>query len=97
MASAPFDPLTTTATELQEFLNSRQLTSVQLVDMYLSEIEKYNEWLKAVICTAPRSDLIKKAHELDRERADGANRSHLHGLPILIKVHSRSLGSLISC
>ena len=86
MASAPFDTLTTTATELQESLKSGQLTSVQVVETYLSEINKYNGWLKAVICTAPPLDLIKKARELDDERADGATRSHLHGLPILVKV-----------
>lgn len=86
MASPAFDPLTVTASELQDYLESGKLTSEQLVDVYLSEISKSNPYLKAVIATAPRESLLQRAQELDRERSAGKIRSKLHGIPILVKV-----------
>lgn len=86
MAAAPFDVLTTTASELQILLASGKVTSAQLIDVYLAEIERNNGYLKAVICTAPRNSLVEKANALDRERSSGTTRSHLHGLPMLVKV-----------
>ncbi|CAL8579858.1 hypothetical protein XPA_005588 [Xanthoria parietina] len=85
MAAAPFDVLTTTASELQILLASGKVTSAQLIDVYLAEIERNNGYLKAVICTAPRNSLVEKANALDRERSGGRTRSHLHGLPMLAK------------
>ncbi|CAO1601940.1 hypothetical protein XANCAGTX0491_005578 [Xanthoria calcicola] len=86
MAAAPFDVLTTTASELEILLASGEITSAQLIEVYLAEIEKNNGYLKAVICTAPKDSLIEKANALDRERSSGTTRSHLHGLPMLVKV-----------
>ncbi|KAI4220073.1 MAG: hypothetical protein LQ349_008177 [Xanthoria aureola] len=85
MAAAPFDVLTTTASELQILLASGTVTSAQLIEVYLAEIERNNGYLKAVICTAPKNSLIEKASALDRERSSGTTRSHLHGLPMLVK------------
>ena len=86
MAAAPFDVLTTTASELQILLASGKVTSAQLVEVYLAEIERNNGYLKGVICTAAKNSLIDKANALDRERSSGRTRSHLHGLPMLVKV-----------
>lgn len=86
MATVAFDVLTTTAAELQMSLTSGLLTSVQLVQVYLDEIEKHNGYLKAVIAAAPRASLMQKAKALDEERSSGTIRSQLHGLPILVKV-----------
>lgn len=55
MAAAPFDVLTTTASELQILLASGKVTSAQLIEVYLAEIEKNNGYLKAVIFTAPKT------------------------------------------
>ena len=71
--------------ELQSLLSSGKLTSAQLVEVYLAEIDKYNGYLKAVIATAPKQQLIEKAKTLDHERSRGTLRSQLHGLPILVK------------
>lgn len=86
MAAAPFDVLTTTASELQILLASGKFTSAQLIEVYLVEIERNNGYLKAVICTAPKHSLFEKANALDRERSSGKTRSHLNGLPMLVKV-----------
>lgn len=93
MAAAPFDVLTTTATELGSFLSSGAVTSAQLVEVYLAEIDKHNGYLKAVIATAPKTSLVEKAKTLDNERSCGTVRSPLHGLPILVKVWP----TLIAC
>ncbi|KAI9817887.1 MAG: hypothetical protein M1827_001006 [Pycnora praestabilis] len=79
------DPLQATAVEIQVRLNSSRLRSVEVIDIYLKQIEEYNGYLKAVITTAPRSSLIEHAEELDKERANGKIRGPLHGIPILVK------------
>ena len=79
------DPLTATAADLQSQLSSGKVNSVELVELYLSEIEKHNDYLKAVISTAPVKDVLAKARALDEERKSGHVRSPLHGIPILIK------------
>ncbi|KAF2756644.1 amidase signature enzyme [Pseudovirgaria hyperparasitica] len=61
------------------------ITSVDLVNIYLDEIERHNGYLKAVICTAPRKGLEQQASQLDEARRAGRLRSRLHGIPILIK------------
>lgn len=88
MALATFDVLTTTAAELQKSLNPGLLTSVQLVEVYLDQIERHNGYLKVVIATASRVSLMEKAKTLDEERSSGTTRSQLHGIPVLVKVQS---------
>lgn len=84
--SIPFNVLTTTASDLKRLLQSGTITSVEIVKIYLEEIERYDGYLKSVICTAPKDDLLARAKTLDQERHDGQQRSKLHGIPILIKV-----------
>ena len=88
-----FDPRTATASDLQELLRAAKVTSVQLVKIYLKQIEQYNSYHKAVISTAPVSAILNKAEKLDAERAEGNVRSSLHGIPILIKASSLSMGT----
>lgn len=85
-SEAEFDVLTTTASQLSNLLAAGKTTTVQLAEIYLHEIEKHNGYLRAVIATAPRASLLEKAAVLDKERENGASRSKLHGIPILVKV-----------
>lgn len=78
--------LTVTASELEAKLNDNSITSRQLVKLYLSQIAKYNGYLKAVIAVAPEELLDRTAAGLDAERAAGNVRGPLHGIPILLKV-----------
>jgi amidase len=83
-----FDTLTATAGELQELLHDGKLTSVGVIDVYLKQIEKHNHnglKLNAIISVAPRDILVKRAERLDQERRNGAARSPLHGIPIVVK------------
>ncbi|KAJ4297432.1 hypothetical protein N0V90_005323 [Kalmusia sp. IMI 367209] len=80
-----FDPLTATATDAQAQLAEGSLTSETLVQLYLSQIARYNSFFNAIIATAPEDLLYKRARELDEERANGTVRGPLHGIPILVK------------
>ncbi|UKZ83146.1 hypothetical protein TrVFT333_010951 [Trichoderma virens FT-333] len=77
--------LTATADDLQRELSAGGINSKQLVKIYLSQIERHNDYLKAVISTAPESLLLGRASMLDDERQRGKLRSPLHGIPILVK------------
>jgi amidase len=83
-----FDPLTVSAFELSELLNAQALSSVQIVQLYLREIELHNRrgrQLRALISVAPKHEVLKIARKLDEERARGKIRGPLHGIPIVLK------------
>ena len=84
----PFNPLTTTALSLQSSLQSGSLTSVQILQAYLSQVEKHNhagQQLNAIISIAPLDSLFAQAGQLDLERKEGKLRGRLHGLPVVVK------------
>jgi amidase len=88
-ASLPdLDLLTITAFDLAEMLANQMVTSVEIVEAYLHEIEQHNRrgrQLRALISVAPRHELLRIAKRLDEERARGKVRGPLHGIPIVVK------------
>ena len=75
-----------TIAELQEKLESGELTSRRLAELYLGRIEavdKSGPYINSVIELNP--DALQIADTLDEERKAGKTRGALHGLPILIK------------
>ena len=83
-----FDVLSTTASDLQSLLTNRKITSVQIVEEYLQQIEKHNHAgakLNAIISTAERGIVLAQAAALDEERKYGSLRGPLHGIPIIVK------------
>ncbi|KAI0191098.1 amidase signature enzyme [Astrocystis sublimbata] len=82
------DVLTVTSTELQQFLSKGYIQSVDLVEIYLDQIERENHSgleLNAMISTTPKHILHEIAKELDAERRRGIVRGPLHGIPISVK------------
>ena len=69
--------------------NENQLTSRQLVDLYLDQIAALNPQLRSVLEVNP--DARNQAEEADREREEAAkdhkcrSLGELHGIPILLK------------
>lgn len=59
------------------------LTSVQLVQLYLDRISKFDIVINAVLELNP--DALEIAAGLDRERLASGARSILHGIPLLVK------------
>ncbi|KAK4241733.1 amidase signature domain-containing protein [Achaetomium macrosporum] len=81
-----FDVLTTNATDLQHLLETGKTTSVQIVLAYLSQIERHEHQLHALISVASREALIAIAAERDEERLQqGRTRGPLHGMPVVLK------------
>ena len=84
----PTDLLTLDAHSLQERMKDGSLTAVDLVTSCLAQIRKHDDRLRAIISVAPRDLLLKRAQQLDQERALRYFRSDLHGIPILVKVRT---------
>lgn len=82
------DLLSATAADLRNLLQTNQVSSVDLVKAYMRQIIKYDGRLKALISLAPEEDVIASAAALDKERLEGRERSQLHGIPIVLKVHN---------
>ncbi|MFI5252262.1 MAG: amidase [Bacteroidota bacterium] len=66
--------------QLAELIRTRKITSVQLTQMYIDRIKKYNPMLKAVI-TITEDLAMQEAKLADEEIAKGKYRGLLHGIP----------------
>ena len=75
-----------TISDLQEKLESGELTARRLAELYtdrISEIDKDGPYINSVLELNP--DALEIADSLDAERKAGKTRGPLHGIPILIK------------
>ena len=69
---------------IQQAFKEGSLTSRQLVEYYLDQIQALNPLLHAVIEVNP--DAVRQADRADRERWRGCHlRGGLHGIPVLLK------------
>lgn len=83
------DVLDASMESLQKLLQAGKLSSVDLINGYLDQIEKHNTNglnLRAIISVAPRELVVARARELDEERQRSGTRGKFHGIPIIIKV-----------
>ncbi|KAJ5746016.1 amidase signature enzyme [Penicillium odoratum] len=80
-----FNVLTTNAVELRELLEKNKITSVQVVENYLAQIDRYETALNALISPAPPEKVLEIAKCRDEERQKGHIRSPFHGIPIILK------------
>ncbi len=69
-----------TVTQLAHLIRTRQVTSVELTEMYLSRLKKYNEVLECVV-TFTEELAMEQAKRADAEIANGHYRGPLHGIP----------------
>lgn len=67
-------------TELSELVRRRKVSSLELTEMYLGRIRKYDPVLKAVI-TITEDRARAQARQADAEIARGKYRGPLHGIP----------------
>lgn len=75
-----------TIDSINDAFDSSQLTSKELVQLYLDRIEAYDDngpSLNSILSLNPRA--LRIAARLDRERRLEGPRSPLHGIPILLK------------
>ena len=67
-------------TELSELVRSRRVTSMQLTQMYLARLKKYDPVLRCVI-SLTEERALKQAAAADSEIKRGQYRGPLHGIP----------------
>jgi Asp-tRNA(Asn)/Glu-tRNA(Gln) amidotransferase A subunit family amidase len=65
---------------LADLVRRRRITSVQLTELYLERLERFDPVLKCVI-TLTRDRAMAKAREADSEIGRGLYRGPLHGIP----------------
>lgn len=66
--------------QLAYLLKNRKITSVELTNIYLNRIEKYDPQLQAVI-TITKDLALQQAAKVDKEIANGQYKGLLHGIP----------------
>ena len=72
------------ATELRDLMTSRQLSSVELTQLYLERIDRLDGRLNSYLTLTPEIAL-QQARTADEAAARGESLGALHGLPISIK------------
>jgi Asp-tRNA(Asn)/Glu-tRNA(Gln) amidotransferase A subunit family amidase len=70
----------TSVVELGHLLKTRKVTSVELTEMYLGRLHKYNDKLNCVVTFLDETALAQAKHA-DAEIAAGKYRGPLHGVP----------------
>jgi aspartyl-tRNA(Asn)/glutamyl-tRNA(Gln) amidotransferase subunit A len=70
-----------TLTEASESLRRRAITSEQIVEQCLAQIDALNPKVNAFI-TVLHAEARRQAQQLDAERKAGRDRGPLHGIPI---------------
>lgn len=71
-------------TQLAELVRTKQVSSVELTQMYLARIKRYNPKLLCVV-TITEELALRQAREADAEIAAGRYRGPLHGIPWGVK------------
>lgn len=69
-----------TVTRLAELIRTKQVTSVELTEMYLSRLKKYGSTLQCVI-TLTEDLAMKQARQADADIRSGNYKGPLHGIP----------------
>ncbi len=86
LGAATFQLVEATVDQIQKALQTKLITSEQLVQMYLSRIAAYDDQgpaLNAYIYLNP--DAEQQARQLDQQRHPGKARSPLYGIPVALK------------
>jgi amidase len=78
-----FDVVEATIPQMRTALEKKQITSRDLVMLYLARIGMYEDKLHCIITVNPHA--LQEADERDQERALGRVRGPLHGIPIALK------------
>jgi len=73
-----------TVTQLAELVRSKQVKSVELTEMYLARLKRYNPKLNCVV-NLTEELALRQARAADQEIAAGHYRGPLHGIPWGVK------------
>ena len=84
------------ATELMALLKAKELSSVELLELFLARIKAHNERFNIVV-TLDADNAKRAAKQADEERARGHASGALHGLPMTIKDSWEVVGMTATC
>ena len=79
--------------QLAQMIRDRTVSAVEVLDVYLERVVKYNSQLNA-ICTLDEERARQRAKEADEALARGENWGILHGVPVTIKDAFETAGLL---
>ena len=81
-----FEVMEKSIEDLQKALQDKQVTSQELVELYLARIAAYDQRGPALNAVVALNPLARdEAAKLDAERAEKGSRGPLHGIPLLVK------------
>ena len=72
------------AHELAGLLRQRDVSAVELLQLYLERVQRFNPALNAVVVT-DEENALQRAQDMDRALAKGEHCGPLHGVPITVK------------
>ena len=72
------------AHQLAKLIKDKEISSVELLDYYISRVEKYNSDINAIV-VKDYENAKKEAKKADEELSKGNNLGPLHGVPMTIK------------
>ena len=82
-SSRSFELSEITVRQLRDAMTKGELTSVEIISLYLERIDKSDGAIRSVVEVNP--DALDIAKRLDEERKDKKTLGPLHGIPVLIK------------
>ena len=83
-------------TELSHLIRTRQLSPVELTDLYLQRIGQFDGDLKSYITVLPEI-ARQKAREAERAVSEGSELGQLHGIPLAYKDEFYTKGVRTTC
>ena len=72
------------AVELAKKIREKEISCVELLQHYLSRVDKYNESINAIVVDL-REQALEEAERLDNMVANGEHLGPLHGVPMTVK------------
>src|SRR5689334_18678553 len=85
MGTSTNDLCFSTARELADLLQGRQVSARELMSAHLAQIEKVNPQINAIVSKLDDDQALALADTADRALAAGETTGPLHGLPIAFK------------
>ena len=85
-----------TVHELMDKLKNKELTSTQITQSYIDQIEEKEDDVKAFV-TILKEEALKQANEIDKKRENGEIKSEFAGIPIGIKDNMCTKGVKTTC
>ncbi|MCX2730832.1 amidase [Saccharopolyspora sp. NFXS83] len=90
-ASVP-EPVRLDAVELSWSIRQRELSCVQVAEAFLTQIDRFNPLVNALVSRADEQDVLAQARARDDELGRGEYAGWMHGFPIAVKDLSDAAG-----